>query len=473
MGLKRDIIKVGSANFIVLMSSLVNGLILPAYLTIQGFADFKTFTLYTSFIGFLHFGFVDGINVKYGGFKYENIDLKEFESYHKFFILFQFIIAAFFIILSLISKSIVLMFFALAILPINLQSFFLFYYQAIGEFKLYSRSSVIVPIANIVLVFLLILLKINDYKYFVFIFILSYSISILFLEINFKKYLVQNKLEYFIFYKLNSISFKRFLNIFRQYRSLFVSGFLIMVGNIIFNLFFDTGRWFVKIFATDKDFAIYSLSVSLIGFIIIFVSAINKTFYPYLFKIQNEDGILKLREALFLFSSMTLPLYFILKEIIILFIPKYLESLRTTVVLMSSIPGIFIIKAIYSNLYKVKKIEFKFFIDSLYFFVINIVFSVVLYMFFRSLISVAFGTVISIYIWTIFPRSFTFFTFKKRIKDIFYIISLVFCVELIDFLNWKFYFAFILSFVIIFMLNYFFFNNTLINFINIGKKRIL
>ena len=39
----------------------------------------------------------------------------------------------------------------------------------------------------------------------------------------------------------------------------FKSGLFIMLGTILFNLFFDTGKWTSKLFTSNEGFAIYSI----------------------------------------------------------------------------------------------------------------------------------------------------------------------------------------------------------------------
>ena len=46
---------------------------LPKYLSIETYAGLKTFLLYTSYVGILHFGYVDGIYIRYGGKEKEEL----------------------------------------------------------------------------------------------------------------------------------------------------------------------------------------------------------------------------------------------------------------------------------------------------------------------------------------------------------------------------------------------------------------
>ena len=417
MGLKKDLLRVSGSNLVVMLSSIVNGIVLPYVLSIDSFSDLKTYTLYASFIGFLHLGFVDGLNIKYGGKTREDIDKVEFNSFHNFFITFQLIILLLFVGIGLIINNNIILLLGLAILPINLQSFFLYYFQAIGEFKEYSKTTILVPLINLVLTLILVFTGVVDYRVYIVSTIISYLISILFLERNYRIY---SNFSFVIDKK--SLALK---GSFKLYKAIFMSGFFIMLGNVLFTMFFDIGKWGAKFLTNNEGFAKYSLGISLIGFVMIFIGAINKTFYPYLSRNNKVEQILKYKNILYIISSFSLAGFFFLQIIIKTFLPKYIDSLPITAVLMTSIPGMMIIKSIYINLYKVQKKEKKFLYDTLIYLMFAVLLNIILYFYLESLISIAVASVISIYIWAIFPISCFEIKKKEVSKEILYLISIL------------------------------------------------
>ena len=80
------------SNLVVIASSSMNNFFIPTHLSVDEFANYKTYFLLSSFIGFLHFGYVDGINVSYGGVEKEKVNKKVFTHQYLFFIIFQIII---------------------------------------------------------------------------------------------------------------------------------------------------------------------------------------------------------------------------------------------------------------------------------------------------------------------------------------------------------------------------------------------
>lgn len=65
------------SNVVSILGSIVSGFLVPKYLGIDQYAVYKTFALYTSYIGVLHFGYIDGLYLKYGGQRESEIDLQQ------------------------------------------------------------------------------------------------------------------------------------------------------------------------------------------------------------------------------------------------------------------------------------------------------------------------------------------------------------------------------------------------------------
>ena len=54
MNLKRNILRIFSANFLTMISGILLGFVVPAVLSVDSYAYFKTYTFYISYIGLLH-----------------------------------------------------------------------------------------------------------------------------------------------------------------------------------------------------------------------------------------------------------------------------------------------------------------------------------------------------------------------------------------------------------------------------------
>jgi O-antigen/teichoic acid export membrane protein len=356
MSLKKDLVKVGSVNILVFVSGMLNAFIIPKYLTVLAYSSYKTYLLYIGFIGILHFGFVDGINLYFGGKKKESINKNEVQALFFFILIIELLVCFLLFIIYLIAGSgVILLYLIISIIPLNLNSFLLFYYQAIGDFNSYTKTMLILPITNIVGITFIVAFNLADYHLFIYLYIISYLLSVIYsISINTKITRGHNVIS----------NIKYIINNIFTIRKIIVSGFYLLIGNLLYLLFFDIGRVLIKFLGTEVNFAMYSFSLSMMSAVIIFVNSINKTIYPYMFNYSNSQRG-KLTEYLTMLGVASFPLYYGVYYLVLNYIPKYEDALLLTAILMSSIPGILIVKSIYVNQYKVIKLERLFVKDTL------------------------------------------------------------------------------------------------------------
>ena len=82
----KDIFTVSIGNVAYLISSILLGFVLPMLLSVDDYGYYKLYTLYFSYSGLLHFGFIDGILLVFAGKDYEELDRQAFRLYSRFFI---------------------------------------------------------------------------------------------------------------------------------------------------------------------------------------------------------------------------------------------------------------------------------------------------------------------------------------------------------------------------------------------------
>ena len=212
MKLKKGIMYVFIANIINLVISLITGFVLPKLLSIETYANIKLFQLYVTYIGIVSLGFADGMYLRIGGKDIETLDKKEILEEFKTFKIFQFVVAVISILISICVKNEILLLCSIVIVPINIANYLRQVYQAIGQFKKYSRftnvNTILIFIVNILLLFIV---KTDYYRSYIFGYIVVYIIYWLLIEIETRnlfgyekvkadrKYLVQDiKLGFFL-----------------------------------------------------------------------------------------------------------------------------------------------------------------------------------------------------------------------------------------------------------------------------------
>lgn len=383
--IKQGILYVFFANLINLMISLTKGFLLPKFISIEAYADIQTYLLYVSYVGLLHFGYLDGLYLKYGGKEFESIGEKEFNICRINTFILQILVIIPAIFLANIMKSQIILLFAISILPLNMVTLYKNLFQATGQFKKYSKvlnlSSIISFFGTI---FLLFITKTND--------AIPYIIVLMLAD-----YIVWFLLEYEVNTEFK-IKFKFICSIkhFVQYTK---SGIVLMLGNFSSVLMTGIDRWFVKFALTTTEFAYYSFAVRIENLLTVFTTPIVTTMYNYLCNNDNKEKILKIKNICLIVGLVIIGSAFPIKFILENFLQKY-EDVKTILFLLFSIQVFYIIiKGIYVNLYKARGKQVLYFKQLLCVIVIGIVFNCIALKIKRSNETIAMATFISVIIW--------------------------------------------------------------------------
>lgn len=385
--LKKGIMLVFIANAINLLIGLVNGFVLPKYLSVETYADIKTYQLYANYIAVLVLGYSDGLYLTYGGKTIKNISSKEINICRTNLIIFQGFMTAVFIVVSLISRNNVLLLTATSIIPVNIAATYKSIFQATGEFKTYSKilnyTSLLTFIGSMIL---LIIFKIDDsFLYIIWNVMVSFLIWIL-MEWKFVKE-----------FHLN-IAFKfDFNNLIENIKS----GIVLMLGNFSSILMTSIDRWFVKGLLTTVDFAYYSFVVSVENLIAIFITPVVTTMYNYICITTDMNSIKKIKKICLLFSVFLISMAFPAKFILEVYLKKYLPAQYVLFILFTTEVFYLLIKGIYVNIYKARKQQDKYLKQLIFVVFLGIILNYVAYRISATNESIAIATLISVIIWYI------------------------------------------------------------------------
>ncbi|MDO5852431.1 MAG: polysaccharide biosynthesis C-terminal domain-containing protein, partial [Methanobacteriaceae archaeon] len=188
MNLKKSILKVFSVNLLTMISGIIISFLAPSILSIESYADLKTFTFYLSYTAFLSIGFVDGMYIKYGGIDSKEVNIDEFKMEHTVFLIIEFVFTILLLIFSIILKNDILFLLSLSIIPVAMVGFFNMFYQATGQFDKYSKNMLINTSMNLILNFILVIvLKIKNAQLYCLITIITNTIIMIYLEYVYAK----------------------------------------------------------------------------------------------------------------------------------------------------------------------------------------------------------------------------------------------------------------------------------------------
>ena len=410
VSLKKGIVLIMLANLLNLIVGLMNGFVLPKFLSIETYAMIKTYTLYSTYAGFFHLGYLDGMYLKYGGKDMLSVNAKE---YGKDFWNITFMQVVVSIVLGLVGiflKDFVIFAFSIGLLFRNITSCYQMFFQATGEFKLYSSALNYGTFLSFVVSMLLVFVFHTDnYKLYIMAQVGASMVVVLYLGV-----LLNKKLSYFHKPCLSIQAFKDNIS----------SGFVLMIGNFSNNLFTSIDRWLVKILMTTFHFAAYSFAVSIDALITVFITPLYVTLYNSFCKDHTSAKIKDIKKLVLMWGFVLAAFAFPAKWVVEHFLNKYEASMPLIFVLFSTQAFYAVIKGVYVNYFKALKRQTQYFWQIMQMLVVAICSSLLLYFIFKTMFSLAVAALLTAVIWLLI-NEYKHPELRFTMKDWIYIITLL------------------------------------------------
>ncbi len=384
-GLKKGLIYVFIANALTLGLSLLTGFVLPKVLSVPTYAKIKDFSLYISYIGVLHLGYLDGIYLTYGGKKMTDISNREMSICRTNTFLLQAVLAVVFAGVGIWLKEPLIFIFSFCLIPENVATLYKNLYQATGEFGRYSNilnvKSVVTLLSYVVLLFIV---KTDHYVPYVLVYVFLMLVMWVGLEIE-----IRHRFGFKLRIEASLQSLKENIS----------SGLVLMLGNFSSTLMTSLDRWFVKALLLTEDFAYYSFAVSMESLINTFVVPVTTTLYNFLCQVTDVLRIRKIKTVCLIFSlymvSSAFPVKFILEH----FLVKYQPSTLIMFILFSTQILYMVIKGVYINVYKARKQQNLYLKQLLVVIILGAMFNTLFYLWTGTNEGIAIGTLCSVICW--------------------------------------------------------------------------
>lgn len=384
------------ANILTFLMGVVTGFIIPKFLGIESYAYVKLFAFYTTYVGISHFGFLDGIYIKYGAYDYDEIPKKKFRGYFKFLVIGQVLE---FVILCIILKflnldkdrSFIIFLVLFNMILMNITTFFAFIHQFTKRFKVFSINLVLNKLIYVIGSLFLLYFNYLGYEGFI---ILQTFINLLVLII----YMYINK--DLVIGKSSSIK-----NNVKEYFELSKSGLFIMIGNFMGIFILGLDRMFVDKYFNIEEFAMYSFAYTLISLFFILLNSITTVIYPYLARMNQENRkeiYEKVRISLSAIMAITLSGYFIIKYIVMIYLPKYENSLPILIFLVPTVIYSAQINILIANYYKILKETKAYTKNNIIALILGLISNIIALVVFKSIIAIAVATLISFILWLLY-----------------------------------------------------------------------
>ena len=310
-----------SANFLVLGISVVLNLVVPKFIGVKEYSFWQLYVFYSSYVGFFHFGWLDGIYLKIGGAEYDELDKRNLGTQFWYLAISQTLFGLVIIIVGVVQnlgeyKSIILTFVALNLIITNGKVFSLYILQSTNRIKEYAQISRGDRYIYLLGVGIYLLLHGQSFIPLIALDVFSKLIMLLWSLIKIKDILMVKK-----------IAFKKIIiEIFDNIKI----GSNLMISNIASMLILGISRMMVERQWSIETFGKLSFTLSISNMFMTFINAVGIVMFPLLRRTKHDmlpRLYLCIREVFVPVTYSLLLLYTPVKMILNLWLPDYSESL--------------------------------------------------------------------------------------------------------------------------------------------------
>ena len=309
------------SNLISLVVSTLVVLVIPKLIGVEEYGYWQLYLFYSAYVGFLHFGWNDGIYLRYGGERYKDLDKGKFFSQFYMMVIFQLALALIGFLVSDnfiddTNRIFIYKMIAINLVLFNVRSMLLFILQATNRIKEYARITIFDRVIYIGFILLFLLVGVREFNLLVIADLFGKVISLIVAIVSCKE---------IIFMKVNVFYFdvrETFLNI--------NAGIKLMFANISSMLIIGVIRFGIERTWDVETFGKISLTLSISNLMMIFINSIGIIIYPALRRTENGKLVkiyCVLRDVLMVLSFGILILYYPLKQILTAWLPNYSDSL--------------------------------------------------------------------------------------------------------------------------------------------------
>lgn len=310
-----------SSNLITMIVSAMVVFVVPKLIGIEEYGYWQLFMFYSSYVPFFQLGWTDGIYLRYGGERKESLNNQLF--YSQFILLLgsQILIAILMVMFSKefihdYNKAQIIRLTSSYMILVNTRYLFTYILQATNRFKEFSRIIICDRFIYAVMIIITLLLGVRKYQILIYADLVGKVISLLLSIYVCRDFALLNINKFKVYWNetLNNIR-AGIKMMFSNTASMLIIGF-IRLG--------IERTWDVAIFGK------VSLTLSISNFMMIFINAVGVIMFPMLRRTE-EDKLSKIYNILsksysFLIFGI-LFLYYPLKEILLIWLPAYSDSL--------------------------------------------------------------------------------------------------------------------------------------------------
>lgn len=310
-----------SANLITMVVSIILSLVVPKLLGVEEYGYWQLYTFYVSYIGFFHFGWADGLYLRYGGKYYDELDKSLIHSQYWLLSFLEIIIClgvSFFALFLVKDSNKTLILIAtglncILILPRTLLQFLL---QGTGRVNEYAKNVILERLMYAFFIISFLFAGFQRYEFMLLADIIAKTVAMIGLawicrDIVFTKGV---KLSIAIVEGWRNVS----------------AGIQLLIANIAGLLIIGIVRFSIEQVWDVSTFGKVSFSLSLSNLVLTFISAVSIVIFPMI-KRSDQSRLPVLYETVGTLLSggmiLFLTMYYPIKVLLTLWIPHYAEAI--------------------------------------------------------------------------------------------------------------------------------------------------
>lgn len=315
------------SNIVALVVSVLVAFFLPKALGVENYGYFQLYLFYINYIGFLHFGWADGIFLRYGGAYYEKLDRDIFRSQFGVFCILELIFSLVFCLCALKfapseDKKMVFLLLGVSVILSMPKTFLQYLLQATNRIKEYSflimSERLLFGIGALLVVFA----GVDSFFWVICADLIGKLMALC----------------YGLFQCRDVVSLKISLarNVLKEIASNINVGSKLMLANIAGLLILGIVRWAIEDKWDVSTFGKISLTLTVSNLVMVFIRAVSMVLLPALRRIDESKyvGIYQeMKAGLMLLVFGFLFAYYPLNSFLIYWLPDYADCLKYMAVL--------------------------------------------------------------------------------------------------------------------------------------------
>jgi O-antigen/teichoic acid export membrane protein len=310
-----------ASNLISLLVSTLVVIIIPKLVGVEEYGYWQLYLFYASYVGFLQFGWNDGIYLRYGGKEYNELDKGLFFSQFWMLTISQIIIAIIIIVLANIflnktDMQFILTMVALCLIVTGIRTMSLLILQATNRIKEYAQITILDRAIYCCLMMFFIAANVREYKILVVADLIGRFISLL-----------------YAMYSCRDMFFRKVSTFYFSFREALVNinvGIKLMFSNISSMLIIGVVRFGIERSWDVSTFGKVSLTLSISNLMMLFINSVGIILFPILRRTDKKNLpsiYLTMRDFLMVALLGMLIAYYPLKVVLSAWLPKYADSM--------------------------------------------------------------------------------------------------------------------------------------------------